>query len=67
MRAKKGVFITTSDFSSEARLFVEKIDLKIVLLGGSEVAELMIDYNLGVAPLASYEVKRVDEDYFSEE
>jgi restriction system protein len=67
MRAKKGVFITTSDFSSEARSFVEKIDLKIVLLGGSEVSELMIDYDLGVARLASYEVKRVDEDYFSEE
>lgn len=67
MRAKKGVFITTSDFSAEAKSFADKIDLKIVLLGGVEVSELMIDYDLGVARLASYEVKRVDEDYFSEE
>lgn len=67
MRAKKGVFITTSDFSAEAKAYAEKIDLRIVLLGGPEVAELMIDYDLGVARLATYEVKRVDEDYFSEE
>lgn len=66
-RAKKGVFITTSNFSSEARQFVENIDLKIVLLSGVEVCELMIDHDLGVAPVATYDVKRVDEDYFSEE
>lgn len=66
-RAKKGVFITTSNFSSEARQFVENIDLKIVLLSGVEVCELMIDHDLGVARVATYDVKRVDEDYFSEE
>jgi restriction system protein len=67
MRAKKGIFITTSDFTSEARAYADKIDLKIVLLGGAEVADLMIDYDLAVAKVASYDVKRVDEDYFSEE
>jgi restriction system protein len=67
MRAKKGVFITTGTFSSEARAYAERIDSRIVLLGGEEVAWLMIDFGLGVAPVATYEVKRVDSDYFLEE
>jgi restriction system protein len=66
-RAKKGIFITTAEFTSEARHYAERIDSKIVLLDGSEVAELMIDFGLGVSSVASYEVKRVDSDYFSEE
>jgi restriction system protein len=66
-RAKKGVFITTSDFSNEAKHYADKIDSKIVLLDGEQVAELMIDYGLGVSGVASYEVKRVDSDSFSEE
>ncbi|MEY3775080.1 MAG: hypothetical protein RLZZ129_1860 [Verrucomicrobiota bacterium] len=66
-RAKKGIFITTAEFTSEARHYAERIDSKIVLLDGGEVAELMIDFGLGVSSVASYEVKRVDSDYFSEE
>ena len=66
-RAKKGIFITTSDFSNEAKHYADKIDSKIVLLDGEQVAELMIDYGLGVSGVASYEVKRVDSDFFSEE
>lgn len=65
-RAKKGIMITTSTFSGEARDYVSKIDNKIVLMDGEELAELMIDHNLGVSPMASYEVKKVDTDYFTE-
>jgi restriction system protein len=66
VRAQKGVFITTSAFTRDARDFVERIDAKIVLIDGHELAGLMIDYGVGVSSIASYEIKRVDSDYFSE-
>jgi len=66
-RARKGVFITTSAFSSEAIEFVRRIDSKIALIDGQQLAELMIDHNLGVALANAYEIKRIDFDYFSEE
>ena len=65
-RAKKGIMITTSGFSPEARDYVSKIDNKIVLIDGDELSGLMIDHNLGVSPMASYEVKKLDTDYFTE-
>ncbi|MFM8331538.1 MAG: restriction endonuclease [Candidatus Methylumidiphilus sp.] len=64
--ARKGVFITTSSFTKEAIDYVSTIDRKIILLDGETLANLMIDYNVGVSPVASYEIKRVDLDYFSE-
>jgi restriction system protein len=66
-RAKKGVFITTGTFSVEARDYVSHIDPRVVLIDGRELAEYMLDLNLGVTTKAVYEVKRVDSDYFSEE
>ena len=66
-RARKGVFITTSTFSSEARQYATAIDTRIVLIDGSELARLMITHGVGVTPVAVYELKRVDSDYFSEE
>jgi restriction system protein len=66
-RARKGIFITTSDFSKAARDYVSRIDSKIVLIDGDTLAQLMIDYNIGVTPVASYELKRIDSDYFTEE
>ena len=65
-RAKKGVFITTSSFSKEAIEYVSKIESRIVLIDGKELTELMIDYGLGVSKIASYDVKRIDSDYFEE-
>jgi len=65
-RAKKGIMITTSSFSGEARDYVSKIENKIVLIDGAQLADLMIDHNLGVSPMASYEVKKIDTDYFTE-
>jgi restriction system protein len=63
-RATKGVFITTSSFTRAAQDYVSRISSKIVLISGEMLAELMIDYNIGVADVASYEIKRVDSDYF---
>lgn len=59
-RARKGVFITTSNYSVEARDYVSHIEPKVVLIDGAELAELMIDYGLGVTTTAIYELKRVD-------
>jgi restriction system protein len=67
LRAKKGVLITTSDFSREAREYVEKIEHKIVLIDGEQLADFMIDHNVGVTRDRKYEIKRVDSDYFDEE
>jgi restriction system protein len=58
--------ITTSAFSFDAREYVAKIDNKIVLIDGAELADLMIDNDLGVSPMASYQVKKIDTDYFTE-
>jgi restriction system protein len=65
--ASKGIFITTSAFSDEARAFVSRLGQKIVLLDGEELADLMIDHGVGVTTAAVYEVKRVDSDFFVEE
>ena len=66
-RARKGVFITTSSFSREARSYAASIDTKVILIGGTQLAELMIDHGVGVATDATYELKRIDADYFPEE
>lgn len=65
-RAKKGIFITTSSYSKEARDFVSKIDSKIILIDGPMLAQLMYDHGVGVEVHTVYEIKRVDTDYFDE-
>jgi restriction system protein len=65
--AQKGVFITTSYFSKEALGFDPKGDTKIVLIDGEQLAQYMIDYDLGVSTVATYQIKRIDLDYFGEE
>ena len=66
-RARKGVLITTSQFSLDAQDYVTRIEKKIVLIDGEELAKLMMDYGIGVAADAIYELKRLDTDYFDEE
>jgi len=66
-RAKKGIFITTSSFNENSYDYVSKIDIKVVLINGEELANLMIDYNVGVASKRSFEIKKIDTDYFIEE
>jgi restriction system protein len=66
-RARKGVLITTSNFSADAKDYVSRIEKKIVLIDGQMLSELMIDHDLGVAIEDTYIVRRIDFDYFSEE
>lgn len=65
-RAKKGVFLTTSSFSSEATEYASFIDTRIVLIDGEKLVSLMIDTGVGVSTIATYDVKRLDSDYFEE-
>lgn len=66
--ANKGLFITTSHFSKQARNFVDKhMTAKIVLIDGKSLTRLMIRYGLGVNTVHTYEIKRVDRDYFVDE
>jgi restriction system protein len=65
-RAKKGVFITTSSYTAEAIEYASRIDTKVVLIDGQLLANLMMDFDVGVSVSASYIVKRIDSDYFEE-
>ncbi len=58
--AKKGIFITTSSFSKDAKEYMPKNETKIVLIDGEELAQLMIDHDLGVSMTAKYEIKHID-------
>lgn len=66
-RARKGVLITTSRFTSDAAEYVSRIEKKIVLIDGEQLAELMIDHGVGVMETARYALKKIDSDYFGEE
>jgi restriction system protein len=66
-RAAKGVFITTSSYTRDALEYVNMINTKIILIGGQELAALMIDHNVGVTRVGMYELKKVDADYFEGE
>jgi len=66
-RAKKGIFVTTSDFSKEAQDYAKNIEPKIVLIDGRRLTDLMIEHNVGVTLGTNYQLKRVDSDYFSED
>jgi restriction system protein len=65
-RARKGVFITTSKFSQDAREYVQRIEKRIVLIDGEQLTNLMIDHGVGVTDVAVYSIKRIDEDYFED-
>ena len=62
----KGIFITTSDYSKEAKSYVKTLPKSIVLINGEELAKYMIEYNVGVSVKKTYEVKRIDIDYFED-
>lgn len=63
-KANKGVFITTSSFTKEALSYTQAIQPKVILIDGEQLAQLMIDYDIGVALEKNYQIKRVDHDYF---
>ena len=63
----KGVFVTTADFTRAARDYVARSPKRIVLIDGPKLASLMVRYGIGVRTRATYEIKRIDEDYFDQE
>jgi restriction system protein len=65
--AKKGIFITASTFTKDALDYAPKNETKIILIDGIQLAELMIEYNVGVSNQQTYEVKKIDNDYFDDE
>jgi restriction system protein len=65
--AKKGIFITTSSFTKDAQEYVPRNETKIVLIDGDLLAQLMIDYSLGVTTQTNYELKKLDSDFFDED
>jgi restriction system protein len=65
-RSRKGVFITTSHFTSDARDYVQRIEKRIVLIDGAELSRLMAEHSVGVTEIATYPVLRVDETFFEE-
>ena len=66
-KAKKGIFMTTSSFSKDAREYVDSLDSKVILIDGAQLAELMFEYGIGVATVNTYAIKRIDSDFFEEE
>lgn len=66
-RARKGVLLTTSSFTKDAEEYVNRIERKIVLVDGRQLAKLMIEHNVGVSPHRTIVIKRMDEDYFDAE
>jgi restriction system protein len=67
LRARKGVLITTASFSKDAQEFVNRIERKIVLIDGIQLAELMIDHGIAVETAQTYVIKKMDLDYFTDE
>jgi restriction system protein len=65
--AKKGIFITASTFTKDALDYTPKNETKIILIDGIQLAELLIEYNIGVSNQQMYEIKKIDNDYFDEE
>jgi restriction system protein len=66
-RARKGIFITSSSFTKEAYAFASSIESKISLVDGAMLTRLMIEHSVGVTKVASYDIQRIDSDYFVEE
>lgn len=66
-QAHKGIFITTSSFTKEAEDYARKITQKVILISGPQLARLMIEHNVGVSVVATYALKKLDSDYFTEE
>lgn len=65
-RADRGIFITTSSFTADARAYVDRVQNRLVLIDGKRLAAEMVNRNVGVQVREVHEVKRIDEDFFSE-
>ena len=67
MKARKGVMITTSQFTKEAKEYVKIIEKRIILIDGDKLTQLMIDFGVGVSEIQTYKLQKVDSDYFDED
>jgi restriction system protein len=67
MKARKGVLITTSQFTKEAKDYVKIIEKRIILIDGEQLSELMIEHGVGVTEIQTYTLKKVNSDYFNED
>jgi len=66
-KSKKGIFITTSTFTKEAKQYADGLDIRVILIDGAELSRLMFDYGIGVSTTHSYVVKQIDSDFFEDE
>ena len=67
VRARKGVLMTTSSFTVDAKAYVQQIEKRIVLMDGERLAELLVMHNVAVSTVGTFEIKRIDTDYFEGE
>lgn len=65
-KARKGVFITTSTFAQTAVDYAKNLEIKVVLIDGDQLSELMIDHGVGVLLETTYQVHKLDDDYYTE-
>ena len=65
--ATKGIFLTTSNFTQEAREYLPASNIKIILIDGKQLCNYMIEYNIGVSIKQIYEIKKIDSDFFEDE
>ena len=66
-KTKKGVFITTSSFTKDAKSYTKKIGFKIILIDGDQLTDYMLNSNTGVTTTDTYALKKIDHDYFEDE
>jgi restriction system protein len=66
-QADRGIFITTSRFTPDAHNYAERVQARVILISGFELAQLMIRHNIGVQVKDTYVIKRIDEDFFVED
>lgn len=66
-RARKGIFLTTSTFTKDAREYASSLETKVILIDGAELAAFMFDFEVGISTESTYVVKRVDNDFFEDD
>ncbi len=66
-RARKGIFLTTSTFTKDAREYASSLETKVILIDGTELASFMFDFEVGISTESTYVVKRVDNDFFEDD
>lgn len=65
-RAQKGVFITTGQFTEGAKRYVNETTKRIVLIDGDQLADFMIEHGIGVTSVQTYQVWKIDSDFFDD-